>query len=63
MSDDHTAYFKERAATERALALQSERSDVAEIHHELARLYQALVDNEVLRPELCVAEDREANCA
>ena len=49
MSEDVT-YYRERANAERALALSSERQDVAEIHAELARLYQALVDQEELRP-------------
>lgn len=58
LSIDPTAYYRQRAVAERALALKAERADVAEIHEELARLYQALVDNEVLRPKLLVAEDR-----
>ena len=48
MSKDVT-YYRERANAERALALKSERQDIAEIHAELARLYQALVDQEELR--------------
>lgn len=59
MSINSTAYYRERAATERELALKAERADVAAIHEELARQYQALVDNEVLRPSLRLTEDRE----
>lgn len=59
LSIDHSAYYRKRAVIERARALKEDRADVAEIHAELARLYQALVDNNVLRPELHVAEDRD----
>ena len=44
MSQLDTAYYRDRANTERKLALAAERQDVAAIHQELARLYQALVD-------------------
>ena len=50
MSTSDTEYYRRRATTERELALKAERRDVAEIHLELARLYQALVDEEELRP-------------
>lgn len=53
-----TAYYRERAVTERALALKSKNQEIAEIHEELARLYQALVDHKVLRPTLRISEDR-----
>ena len=63
MSED-TAYYRQRATAERALALKSERQDIAEIHAELARLYQALVDQEDLRPTLrIVAEGRDRRSA
>lgn len=52
MTSDDTEYYRQRAVDERALALKSERQDVAAIHQELARQYQALVDNVELRPEL-----------
>jgi len=52
MSSDDIAYFRRRATDERASALKAERRDVAEIHLELARLYQALVDREDLRKGL-----------
>lgn len=49
MSD--TSYYRQRAVTERALALKSEREEVREIHLELARLYEALVEQKELRFE------------
>lgn len=52
MSSTDTEYYRQRAVDERALALKSDRRDVAEIHQELARLYQALVDQAELRPTL-----------
>lgn len=45
-----TQYYQARAVTERALASSSDRENVAAIHEELARLYQALVDQVELRP-------------
>jgi pyridoxine/pyridoxamine 5'-phosphate oxidase len=50
MSESETEYYRRRAAEERAMALKSERSDVAAIHQELAKQYQALVDQAQLRP-------------
>lgn len=47
-----TEYYRRRAVDERAMALKAERQDVAAIHQELARQYQALVDRAELRPEL-----------
>lgn len=52
MSDYDTRYYQERAIAERALALASERQDVREIHEELARQYDALVEQAPLRPTL-----------
>ena len=52
MSSNDTEYYRQRAVAERAIALKSERQDVAAIHEELAREYQALVDNPELRPRL-----------
>lgn len=51
MSTD-TEYYRRRATQERELALKSERREVAAIHEELARQYQALVDQTQLRPTL-----------
>ena len=50
MSSEDTEYYRQRAADERAMALKAERRDVAAIHEELARQYQALVDDTELRP-------------
>lgn len=50
MSPVDLEYYRQRAVTERELARASERANVAEIHDELARQYQALVDHEELRP-------------
>jgi hypothetical protein len=45
-----TEYYRRRAVDERSMALKSDRRDVAAIHEELARQYQALVDQAELRP-------------
>jgi uncharacterized membrane protein len=50
MSSEDTEYYRQRAVDERAMALKAERREVAAIHEELARLYQAMVDNAELRP-------------
>jgi hypothetical protein len=47
-----TEYYRRQAVDERAMALRSERRDVAAIHEELARQYQALVDQAQLRPKV-----------
>ncbi len=52
MSSSDTKYYRARAITERELALATDRQNVAEIHKELAKLYQALVDQAELRPTL-----------
>lgn len=52
MSDHH--YYRERAATERAMALTSEQREVREIHEELARKYEALVEQADPRPTLSI---------
>ena len=44
-------YYRRRAANEQAMAQKAERQNVAAIHHELARQYQALVDRAEVRPE------------
>ena len=59
MSAHDTAYYRQRAADERALALKSEHQNVALIHQELARQYQALVDRAELRPTLNIAFTRK----
>ncbi|HEY1143247.1 MAG TPA: hypothetical protein VGE68_04350 [Sphingomicrobium sp.] len=50
MSLDDIEYYRQRAATERALAESADRKIVAEIHAELARQYEALVEQAELRP-------------
>ncbi|WP_426692700.1 hypothetical protein ACMC5O_001700 [Sphingomonas sediminicola] len=55
MSSNDTEYYRRRAIAERALASKSERANVAAIHAELARQYQALADKAELRPTLRIA--------
>ena len=52
MTAEDASYYRQRAVTERAMALASERQDVREIHEELARQYDALVEQAELRPKL-----------
>lgn len=51
MDQRDIAYYRDRANAERRMALETKRADVAKIHEELARLYQALVDQDQLRDE------------
>jgi hypothetical protein len=55
MSSNDTEYYRRRAIAERAMASKSERANVAAIHAELARQYQALADKSELRPTLRIA--------
>ena len=48
MSSDDIEYYRTRAAEERRAAADATQSEVAAIHLELAKLYEALVE----RPEL-----------
>ncbi len=50
MSSKDVEYYRQRAATELELASAAERADVAFIHEELARQYQALIEQKELRP-------------
>ena len=50
MSSDDLSYYRERAAAEHEAAKVSTNSDIAEIHEELACLYEALIKHEELRP-------------
>lgn len=60
MSTKDLEYYRERAVTERARAKEARRQDVAAIHEELARQYEALVDRQDLRPPLrMVFDDRQ----
>ena len=54
MSND-LEYYRQRATAERKLALVADRQEVAEIHLELARLYDALVDQPGIRPKLHIS--------
>ncbi len=45
-------YYRRRATQERKMALKAERQDVAAIHEELARQYDALATEPQLRPRL-----------
>ena len=55
MSSDDTEYYRQRAATEREMARTASQKNVAAIHEELARQYEALVDVPELRPKLRIA--------
>jgi hypothetical protein len=59
MQGTDIAYYKERAAAERRLAAASENADVAAIHEELARQYEALVEQADLRPTLRIVVPTE----
>ena len=52
MDDSNVAYYRQRAIDERYRALEASRSNVAVIHMELAKQYQALVDQAELRGPL-----------
>lgn len=54
MSSYDAEYYRQRASTEREMALRSDRRNVAAIHEELARLYDALVNEPAIRPTLSV---------
>ena len=43
-------YYRARASEERGAAADATKADVAQIHEELARLYEALADQPELRP-------------
>ena len=61
MSQSDIEYYRQRAEAERERAKLSDRAEIAEIHEELARLYDALVEHEQLRPQLhIVSSDRQA---
>ncbi len=57
MSQSDASYYRKRAETERRNAIHADRSNVAVIHAELAKLYQALVDEDELRETA-----REVSC-
>lgn len=55
MSSSDLEYYRKRAIAERALAKTASHSEVAAIHEELARQYEALVEQAELRPTLRIA--------
>jgi len=60
MSSDDLTYYRERARTERERAKASSNADIAEIREELARLYDALIQHETLRPKLHIVTKKVA---
>lgn len=52
MTRSDIEYYRGRATEERERALAADRQDVAAIHQELARLYDALVIVPAIRPKL-----------
>ena len=48
MTDD-IEYYRERALIESRRAAEAENADVAEVHAELARMFEALADQPELR--------------
>ena len=59
MSSEDIRYYRERAAVERERAKTSS-PEIAEIHEELARLYDALIEHEGLRPTLRIVTKKVA---
>lgn len=59
MPQHDVAYYRERAKDERKLAAASENEDVAATHEELARQYEALVEQADLRPTLRIVVPAE----
>lgn len=55
MDEQDIEYYRHRAATELGMASEAERADVAAIHEELAKQYQALVEQSELRKALKAA--------
>ena len=55
MAGSDIDYYRARAIFEREMALKSTRRDVAAIHEELARNYQARIDQAEQRPKLRIA--------
>ena len=49
MSPDDVAYYRRRASDERKRAREASRANVAAIHDELARQYEALIEHKELR--------------
>ena len=54
MSQEDHDYYRARAIEERERANSSDRSNVREIHEELARLYEALAEQAELRSTISI---------
>lgn len=52
MDERDVAYYRQRVITESRMAFEAGRSDVAAVHEELAKQYQALVDRRESRDSL-----------
>jgi hypothetical protein len=63
MSPDDVNYYRERAIQSREAALKADSQDVAAIHEELARLYDALLAQPELRPKLSIRSGPRAASA
>lgn len=61
MSPNDVEYYRVRATEERELALAANQRSVAEIHTELARLYDALVNEPAIRPTLSIVVPKRAS--
>jgi len=55
VSSSDVEFYRHRADAERQMARDSRRANVAAIHEELARQYDALVNRAELRPTLRLA--------
>lgn len=55
MSTDDIEYYRARAEQEREAATDASQSNIAAIHEELARLYEALAEQPELRLQRKVA--------
>lgn len=61
MSPNDVEYYRARAIEEREQALAANQRNVAEIHMELARLYDALANEPAIRPTLSIAVPKRAS--
>jgi len=52
-------YYRARAIEEREQALAADQQNVSEIHLELARLYDALVNEPAIRPTLRISTQKK----
>ena len=61
MSSTDTDYYRARATEEREQAVAADRKNVAEIHLELARLYDALDNEPAIRPTLRISTQKSSS--